>query len=123
MAHPSELEAVEAEVSRGRLVIQRLMGHLSLSQDELGRLVGVTGETVRRWKTGATRIPLSCLAELTAAEAALNRLLQIFRPERLPLAIRRKADLFGGKRALDWILDGRIAEVADHYEISLAYQA
>jgi transcriptional regulator with XRE-family HTH domain len=99
------------------------MGHLGLSQDELGRMLGVTGESVRRWKTGATAIPLSRLAEITAAESALNRLLQVFRPQRLPVAIRRQAELFGSKRALDWILDGRIAEVADRYELSLAYQA
>jgi hypothetical protein len=86
-------------------------------------MLGVSGETVRRWKAGATGIPLSHAAELTAAESALNRLMRMFRPARLPLAIRRNADLFGGKRALDWILDGRIAEVADRYEAALAYQA
>jgi transcriptional regulator with XRE-family HTH domain len=121
---PHQLETVVAEtgVSVGRLVIERLMGGLSLSQDQLGRMLGVSGETVRRWKTGATGIPLSQVAELTAAESALDRLLRIFRPERLPLAIRRRAELFGGRRALDWILDGRIAEVADRYEAGLAYQ-
>ena len=121
---PYQLEAVVAgtEDSLGRGAIERLMGSLSLSQDQMGRMLGVSGETIRRWKAGATGIPLSRVAELTAAEAALNRLLRIFRPERLPLAIRRKADLFGGKAALDWILDGRIAEVADRYELSLVYQ-
>jgi transcriptional regulator with XRE-family HTH domain len=99
------------------------MMHLSLSQDELGRMLGVSGETIRRWKTGGTPVPEPRLAKLTAAEGAMNRLLQIFRPERLPLAIRRPAELFRGKQALDWILDGRIAEVADRYELSLAYQA
>jgi len=112
----------EAGVSLGRPAIKRLMGCLSLSQDQLGRMLGVSGETVRRWKTGATGIPLSQVAELTAAESALHRLLQIFRPERLALAIRRKAELFEGRRALDWILDGRIAEVADRYEMSFAFQ-
>ncbi|MBM3745870.1 MAG: hypothetical protein FJW34_08735 [Acidobacteria bacterium] len=120
-----QLDTVVAKdgVSVGRVAIERLMRGLSLSQDQLGRISGVSGETVRRWMTGATGIPLSRVAELTAAEAALNRLLRIFRPERLPLAIRRNAELFGGKRALDWILDGRIAEVADRYEAALAYQA
>ncbi len=106
----------------GRLALERLMECLGLSQDQMGRMLDVSGETVRRWKSGATGIPLSRVAELTAAESALNRLLQIFRPERLPLVIRRKAEVFGGKAALDWILDGRIAEVADRYELSLAYQ-
>jgi transcriptional regulator with XRE-family HTH domain len=114
---------LHTKATGGRLALGRLMGHLGLSQDELGRMLGVTGESVRRWKTGAIAIPLSRLAEITAAESALNRLLQVFRTERLPLAIRRKAELFGGRRALDWILDGRIAEVADRYELSLAYQA
>jgi transcriptional regulator with XRE-family HTH domain len=122
---PRQLEnaVTEASVSTGRLAIKSLMGCLGLSQDQLGRMLGVSGETIRRWKNGAAGVPLPHVAELTAAESALNRLLQIFRPERLPLAIRRRAELFGGKRALDWILDGRIAEVADRYEMSLAYQA
>lgn len=122
MPHQLDTAVADPEVELGREAIERLMDCLRLSQDQLGRLLGVTGETVRRWKAGATGIPLSRVAELTAAEAALNRLLRIFRPERLPLVIRRKADVFGGEAALAWILDGRIAEVADRYELSLAYQ-
>lgn len=122
VAVSQELTA-DARSFSGPLVIEMLVSCLSLSQDELGRMLGVTGETVRRWKKGAVGIPESRLAELTAAESALNRLLRMFRPERLSQVIRRKADLFEGKRALDWILDGRMAEVADRYESALAFQA
>jgi hypothetical protein len=53
---------------------------------------------------------------------ALDRLLALFQPARLPLAIRRPAELFDGERALDWILRGRIGEAAGRYEIALSYQ-
>ncbi|MEK7408194.1 MAG: hypothetical protein AAB225_24250 [Acidobacteriota bacterium] len=88
----------------------------------MGRMFGVAGETVRRWLRGASRVPDSRLAEMESAAAALNRLLEIFQPDRLRQVIRRPAEVFGGERALDWILRGRIGEVAERYEAALAYQ-
>ena len=61
--------------------------------------------------------------KLQAASAALSRLPAIFPPERLPQVIRREAELFDGKPAVDWIVRGRIADVAERYESALAYQA
>jgi len=46
----------------------------------------------------------------------------MFRPERLAQVVRRKAGLFDGESALDWILRGRIVTAVDHYEIALVYQ-
>jgi transcriptional regulator with XRE-family HTH domain len=105
-----------------RLALDRLMLRLSLSQDEAARMLGVSGETVRRWQRGAVKIPMPRAAQLLATAEALERLLALFQPERLPLAIRRPAELFDGERALDWILRGRIAEAAGRYEIALSYQ-
>ena len=102
--------------------MRRLAGALDLSFDELGQMLGVRGETARRWERGLGSIPTDRLADLTTAEAALDRLLGLFRPERLPVAIRRPAELFGGESALDWILRGRIQDVADGYERALSYQ-
>lgn len=107
---------------RGREIVRRLMTLLDLSFDQVGRLLGLSGETVRRWERGTHEIPAERLAELTTAEAALRRLLTVFRPERIAQAIRRKADLFGGETAFDWILRGRIVDVADRYETALVYQ-
>ena len=105
-----------------RLTLDRLMLRLGLSQDEAARMLGVSGETVRRWQRGAVKIPMPRAAQLLSMGEALDRLLRLFQPARLPLAIRRPADLFDGERALDWILRGRIAEVAGRYEIALTYQ-
>ena len=66
--------------------------------------------------------PTANLTELQAAEEALKRLWSVVRPERLPIVIRRPVELFGGRCALDWILEGRIAEVADRYAAALSYQ-
>jgi transcriptional regulator with XRE-family HTH domain len=106
----------------GRQTARRLMSRLSLSYDQLGRAFGVSGETVRRWERGSHPIPDERLADLAHADGAISRLEGMFRPERLPQVVRRKAGLFGGEAALDWILRGRIGEAADRYETALAYQ-
>lgn len=113
----------QAKVSRGRAILARLAGALGLSQDEMGHILGVSGETIRRWGHGKIAVPEQQLAKLDSADAALTRLQALFRPERLPEVIRRPAELFTGERAIDWIQRGRIAEVADRYEMALSYQA
>ncbi|MBI3698629.1 MAG: hypothetical protein HY238_27795 [Acidobacteria bacterium] len=118
----AELGAAESNGSQARVALRKLMVHLGFSQDELGRMFGVAGETIRRWERGVNQVPAKHQAELVSADAAVERLLQLFRPQQLPQVIRRKAELFEGERALDWILRGRIADVADRYEAALTYQ-
>lgn len=108
--------------NRGRDEIHLLMRSLRLSLDELGRMFEVSDETARRWSSGA-RIPDDKLARLDLAASALTRLRRLFRSERLPQVIRRPAERFADQRALEWILQGRIAEVADRYERDLVYQS
>jgi transcriptional regulator with XRE-family HTH domain len=112
-----------AREDNGRHILRRLMTRLRLSQDEAGRMFGVSGETIRRWERGQVRIPEARMAELVTADAALLRLESLFLPDRLAAAIRRPADLFEGERALDLILRGRITNAVERYEIALAYQA
>jgi transcriptional regulator with XRE-family HTH domain len=107
---------------RGRDVLRRLMTQLSLSYDQLGRAFGVSGETIRRWERGSHEIPADRMAVLVEAEAALRRLVTIFRPERLAQVLRRKTGLFGDESGLDWIFRGRMTDVADRYEMALSYQ-
>jgi transcriptional regulator with XRE-family HTH domain len=101
--------------------MRALRDNLDLSREDLGTMFGVTGETWRAWEEGAAEIPETTFAKIVAAGAALERMLWLFRPERLPQVIRRRADAFNGERALDWILDGRIAEVAERYDSGLSY--
>ena len=49
--------ALESETEPVRTALRALMTRLELSQDDLGRMLGVSGETVRRWERGATGIP------------------------------------------------------------------
>ncbi len=119
----SGLLVEQAKTSRGRIILARLTGALGLSHDDLGHMLGVSGETIRRWAHGKIAVPEQQLAKLDSADAALTRLQALFRPERLPEAIRRPAELFNGERAIDWIQRGRIAEVADRYEMAVSYQA
>jgi len=108
---------------RGRDILRRLMAQLALSYDQLGRAFSVSGETIRRWERGSHEIPADRMAALTETEAALRRLVTLFKPERLPQVLRRKAALFGEESGLDWIFRGRMSEVAERYEATLAYQA
>jgi len=112
----------EESQERDRWTLARLAELLHLSLDQLGRMLGVSGETVRRWMQGSHRVPEERSAQVALAEVALGRMLEIFRPERLFQVVRRKADLFDGESALEWILRGRVAEVADRYELALSYQ-
>ncbi len=113
----------ELTEDRSSATIRRLMTTLRLSHDEVGRMFRVNGETVRRWEKKLVRITLDKAAALKSADAALARLTGILLPDALPSAIRRPAELFGGRRALDWILEGRIPEVVERYELALTYQA
>lgn len=107
---------------RGRYAIPLLMKTLDLSYDEIGRLFGVTGETARRWAEGSVRVPPEQLAKVDQAVDSLQRLMRMLKPGRLAEILRRPAEAFGGQRALDWILGGRIQLVADTYERVLTYQ-
>lgn len=118
-----ELLRAESGAEKARLAVRSVMSHLDLSYDEVGRMFNVSGETVRRWSQGSHAVPSGRVGQLAAAQAALDRLLGIFRPEAFPGVIRRRTELFDGETALDWILRGRIDEVADRYESTLSYQA
>lgn len=119
----SELVQSEEKDLQARQILRRLMVHLGLSQDEVGRMFEVSGETIRRWERGQNRVPDLKMAALNSADGALTRLLHLFRPERLSQVIRQQAEGFEGERALDWILRGRMAEVVDRYDSALFYQA
>jgi hypothetical protein len=86
-------------------------------------MIGASARDIRRWESDPHSIPTDRLATLGAAEEALDRLLEMFLPERLPQVIRRKAALFEERPALDWILEGRIGEVATRYDLALTFQA
>ncbi len=103
--------------------VRRLMTHLQVSYDDVGRMVGVSGETVRRWEQGITGVPAEKRGLLAAADAALSRLLAMFKAEALPAVVRRPAEVFQRERALDWILRGRIGDVVEQYDLALSYQA
>jgi DNA-binding transcriptional regulator YiaG len=101
--------------------IDSMKRHLKLSYDDLGRMFGVSGETARRWASGRVRIPESQAAKIEEAHDSLLRLLRLIKPERLATVVRRPAEAFGGRRALDLIIEGRIREVADTYDALLTY--
>jgi hypothetical protein len=106
---------------RGLAILRNLETNLGLSVEDLGTMLGLTGDSVRAWRSHEAEIPALEFGKLVAAGSALDQLLGIFRAERLPQVIRRRAAGFDGERALDWILDGRISEVAERYDRGLSY--
>ncbi len=118
-----QVVASEIGADQARNGLRSLMARLELSQDDLGRMFGVSGETIRRWERGLTTIPVERRSEILVAESGLRRLQDLFRPQRLPTTLRRPAELFDGESALAWILRGRIADVVERYEEALLYQA
>jgi hypothetical protein len=85
-------------------------------------MLAVSADTIVDWEAGRTAIPVEARTTISRASAAVTRMLGIFRPERLPQVVRRTVDIFDGQSALDWILLGRIDEVASRYEAAFAYQ-
>ena len=112
----------EQVTSQARQSLRQLLERLELSTADLSQWLGVPTETVDQWESARTAIPPATRAALAQADDAVSRLLAIFRPERLPQVIRQKADIFEGESARDWILRGRIQDVADLYESAFAYQ-
>ncbi len=110
-----------AKQAKAAPILQQLRKCFDLSREDLGTMFGVTGEVIASWEQDAVEIPDTALAKMIAASASLDRMLWFFRPDRLPQVIRRRAEAFDGERALDWILDGRLAEVAERYYNGLAY--
>lgn len=100
-----------------------LMTTLDLDARQAGQILEVSEETVRRWEREDEPLPQEITATLSEIQDALQRLKSMFLPERLPQVIRRPAELFGGDSALEQILQGRIREVADRYDLLLRYQA
>jgi hypothetical protein len=101
--------------------IEGIRLHLGLGYGEIGRMFGVPGQTVRVWATGEMATPEEYAARISEAHGALLRLLRLARPDRLAQVVRRPAEAFGGRCALDLIVEGRIAEVAETFEAILEY--
>jgi hypothetical protein len=114
---------MQSEARRGYClaILRQIREYLDISVEDVGAMFGTTGETVREWQAGTAEIPEKTVGQMIAAGNSLNQLLGLFRPERLPQVIRRRAEAFNGERALDWILDGRIADVAERYDQGLSY--
>jgi type III restriction enzyme len=120
--HSSASVAIGPGKSASIEALQRLSAHLSISNQDIARLLHASAEMIGHWASGETVMPPEIEVAVTAADTALRRMLAIFRPERLPDVIRQRVELFQGRSALDLILEGRIEEVADLYDAAFAYQ-
>jgi transcriptional regulator with XRE-family HTH domain len=118
----SEKLMVDQAEAQGRQALRQLLSRLDLSNEDVAGMLGVSADTVQKWESARSAIPVQMRARLSRANSALNRMLAIFRPERLPHVVRQDVELFKGQSAHDWIVQGRIQEVAELYETAFAYQ-
>ena len=88
---------------------------LGISQKELAQMHGVAQSTIRRWLSGWA-ISDKNHATVTQAYDSVRLLKSLFVEDRIPHVIRREANLLLGMTALDLILKGQIADVADFYD-------
>jgi len=119
----SERLLQEERQEDGLAVLRRLKSELDVSFDYLGSILDVNGETVRRWILARIPIPSERLATISKAGSTYGRIRSHFRPARIAMVVRRPADIFDGDNALNWILRGRMEDVADRYEEHLRFQA
>ena len=119
LAVSEKLVADGAEL-HARQALRQVLARLELSNEDLSRMLAVSADTIVDWETGRTAMPVDVRATISRASGALTRMLNIVRPERLPQVIRRRVDILDGQSALDWILLGRIDEVANRYEVAFA---
>jgi len=101
--------------------IENIRSYLGVGYGEIGHMLGVPRKTVRAWVFGKALIPMEHIAKINEVHNTLLRLLQLIQPDRLPQVIRRPAEAFGGRCALDLIMEGRIKEVAETFESILEY--
>jgi hypothetical protein len=103
-----------AETKRILQLVKRALG---IDYAELGGVFGVDEPTIEGWMLGIVPSP-EHLAAVVEAESLILRLERLFGASRVTGVVWRPAKLFGGERALEWILAGRLAEVVTRYEQS-----
>jgi hypothetical protein len=118
-------EKVRAESleSQARQSLRNVLVRLALSTEDLSRLFETSLNELETWESGLSPIRPEIRPVVNRVSSGVNKLLTMFRPERLPDVVRREAELFDGQSALAWILQGRIEDVVNRYERALAYQS
>jgi transcriptional regulator with XRE-family HTH domain len=101
--------------------LHALESDLGLSHAELARMLDAPEEDVLSWLQGTSMVPLFVIARAKAFRSALDTLKHLFRAERLREVLRRPADLFGGRPAIDLIRNGELQIVAEKYDRALEY--
>lgn len=82
----------------------------------------ITDAMVHAWLSRIVDVPEQLIDILCEDEMECMKLVDMYRPDRLPDIIRRPAPAFGDDSALSFILAGRIAHVARTYDDALSFQ-
>lgn len=109
--------------SEAKVAIERLRALLDITLEEASRIYCVSRDTLVSWLNDQAPIPPASLELISQTDASLRRISGIIREANLPALVNRPALIFRGTNALDWILKGRIADVADIYDHEFSRQS
>ena len=108
--------------SEAKIVLEVWSVLLRITLEEAGQILGVSAGTIESWLNNQLPIPPEFLGRIKSTDASLSRVQDLIKKASLADVIRRPAEVFGGQTALDWILAGRIKDVADAYDEGLYFQ-
>jgi len=111
--HPRWLETFAAEIESQAVASQlrRFLGIWGLSASDAARLFGVSRQALSKWLAdGPPADRLVAIGDLAAASDLLARHLKV---DRVPAAVRRKADRLGGRSLVDLVAAGQARQVLE----------
>ncbi len=101
--------------------VERIGSGFGLRPGELHRLLGVSAEGLRGWQRGG-RISEDRWAAIDRLYSALRHLTRYIKPSALPAVTRRKNPALNNQSALEWLMNGRDAELLRFYDDLFAYE-
>ncbi len=97
-----------------RDIVSEIKSSLQVTNKDIAQMHGVSPTTVKRWFQGSGISEFNFL-KLHESYIALGLIREIILPERLPVVIRRPAESLLGRTAMDLIREGKITQIAEHY--------
>jgi transcriptional regulator with XRE-family HTH domain len=97
--------------SLGRAGLERFTQLWDLSGAEAARLFGVTRQALAQWLRDGP--PRERTAAIAALEDTTDLLARYIKRERIPIVVRRPADLLGGRSLLELVQRGKYQQALD----------
>lgn len=104
-------ECPRRRLDEGDLPLERIRQVFALNLTKLGELFGVTRQAVSQWLE--TGVPEGREVKVSTVASIANLLGRQLKTDRIPGIVRREADAYGGRTALQMIKEDRHLELLD----------